>query len=392
MPNNDFYTMTPGSAVADGIQEILARRKAEQRQAMLDQLNAKNVQSEMDYRKGELENAASTRKTAERAATLREWEARSKMSGGQGADELDPTLRDEGMHLGFIQKSKPATTTSSSFDLPLNTGEAQSPDDLEAMARKMEAAPPAAAPDAQTHYTYSSSGEQQDDELRKVLLQKFLDDPKTPVELKQWGKLRQGLPKGESLPAPTTWTGDDEVPLTEFDAETNKWSHPMIDGKPVTGKKGQGPVVRPRPAQPNAAAQPQLVQIPDGKGGFTSSWLKPGQTLKEGTNIGGDNGPIIKGNVPKPTAAGNQTAVDPRFTLALQAAKTPAQQKQAINSLIGSYKTTQGAKMIVQQIIGDPSRPSDASVEDIMAGVTGTDAEKAAIQDMVTIILGQNAR
>ena len=42
--------ITPSSGVADTLQAILARRKAEQRQAMLDQLNQQNVQSEMAAR------------------------------------------------------------------------------------------------------------------------------------------------------------------------------------------------------------------------------------------------------------------------------------------------------------------------------------------------------
>jgi hypothetical protein len=34
----DMYTMTPGSAVADKLQEILTQRKLEARQALLDKL------------------------------------------------------------------------------------------------------------------------------------------------------------------------------------------------------------------------------------------------------------------------------------------------------------------------------------------------------------------
>lgn len=48
--NQDIYSMTPGSAVADSLQEILMRKKLEARQAMLDSLNEENVRSEMQER------------------------------------------------------------------------------------------------------------------------------------------------------------------------------------------------------------------------------------------------------------------------------------------------------------------------------------------------------
>jgi hypothetical protein len=49
--DNTVFTMTPGSAVADKLQEILAARKMEARQAMLDALTKSNVESEIDQRR-----------------------------------------------------------------------------------------------------------------------------------------------------------------------------------------------------------------------------------------------------------------------------------------------------------------------------------------------------
>jgi hypothetical protein len=47
----DFNTMTPGSAVADTLQEILARKRAEARQAMLDDITQKESVANMEYRR-----------------------------------------------------------------------------------------------------------------------------------------------------------------------------------------------------------------------------------------------------------------------------------------------------------------------------------------------------
>lgn len=55
MPQFDMNVTTPGSAVADTLQMILARRKEEKRQALLDQLNAENVRSDIDYRKSQVD-------------------------------------------------------------------------------------------------------------------------------------------------------------------------------------------------------------------------------------------------------------------------------------------------------------------------------------------------
>lgn len=70
--NDSWQTMTPGSAVAGQLQEILTTKRLEARQAMLDNLNAQNVQSQIadrdkqaavneEYRKGLIDS----RKTQE---------------------------------------------------------------------------------------------------------------------------------------------------------------------------------------------------------------------------------------------------------------------------------------------------------------------------------------
>lgn len=59
--NNSYLTMTPGSAVAGQLQDILTRKRLEARQAMLDELNRKNIESEMRYREENAKGLAEQR-------------------------------------------------------------------------------------------------------------------------------------------------------------------------------------------------------------------------------------------------------------------------------------------------------------------------------------------
>ena len=64
--------MTPGSAVADQLQEILARRRADARQQLLDQIGAAQAASEMDYR---AKSAASLEESRQASAEQRRAQA-----------------------------------------------------------------------------------------------------------------------------------------------------------------------------------------------------------------------------------------------------------------------------------------------------------------------------
>lgn len=56
-----FDDTTPGSAVANQLQQILLQKRNQQRQDMMDQLNAQNVQSQMQYRQDQAETNKSYR-------------------------------------------------------------------------------------------------------------------------------------------------------------------------------------------------------------------------------------------------------------------------------------------------------------------------------------------
>jgi hypothetical protein len=91
----DMYTMTPGSAVADKLQEILTQRKLEARQALLDKLQ----QDEFSHRRTiDTENLGLRRKEGERDDRKLDLDQFSTMREGTrpGADlsKLDPKYAD----------------------------------------------------------------------------------------------------------------------------------------------------------------------------------------------------------------------------------------------------------------------------------------------------------
>lgn len=68
MASNDIYSMTPGSAVADTLQQILSKQQSDKRQAILDEVGARNVASEISARD---DNAATNKANRESQAQTR---------------------------------------------------------------------------------------------------------------------------------------------------------------------------------------------------------------------------------------------------------------------------------------------------------------------------------
>lgn len=80
MPNYDVNSMTPGSAVADTLQELLTRRKAEARQAMLDQIAEQQRRADENYRAEQLkiQQAVNARDEAAAARAVNEEARRAQ--------------------------------------------------------------------------------------------------------------------------------------------------------------------------------------------------------------------------------------------------------------------------------------------------------------------------
>lgn len=98
MAQNDIYTMTPGSAVADTLQQILTKQESDKRQAVLDDVSARNVASQIRdrddqaktnqvYREGLIADRQD--KASDRAASQGRLKALSDFASQQYPDDPD---------------------------------------------------------------------------------------------------------------------------------------------------------------------------------------------------------------------------------------------------------------------------------------------------------------
>ena len=108
MAAQDYMTMTPGSAVADTLQEILARRRLDARQAMMDKVNIDNTQSEMELRKSQAADdarrtavAEAAQKAAEQDRQDQNWLRRTNAQSGQPFSG-SPDEAQQGVSGGFL--------------------------------------------------------------------------------------------------------------------------------------------------------------------------------------------------------------------------------------------------------------------------------------------------
>jgi hypothetical protein len=105
--NGSIQTMTPGSAVAGQLQNILANKRLEARQNLLDQLNAQNVQSQISDRDANAQSMADYRKTqaAYRQSMDENRIAQEVQRRSSGLAPHQPVV---GSDLDFFEKNAPS--------------------------------------------------------------------------------------------------------------------------------------------------------------------------------------------------------------------------------------------------------------------------------------------
>ncbi len=261
--NDSYTTLTPGSAVAGQLQQILASKRLEARQAMMDEITRRNVESEIQTRADTVETNRASREATEEwrkaqaAKSIQDEQDRylSRFKSGQQLQNpatiakirgIDPDLLQQtgGATLPSTQIGGGATLTGAPPSLPIAPSITQSP-----------SVPDTSIP---TQTTYTGTGDQQSDLQHELAMRAMAQDPNTPPALKQWLAMSVGARKGGIMPPASLFpqpTEDVEVPLIG-------WGR---DGQPydtgMTTKKGA--IVRPEPApqQPNMSSMPQLYQL-----------------------------------------------------------------------------------------------------------------------------------
>lgn len=297
-------------SVSDTVQRILERRRGTQRQALLDQLGIAKVQldqenndREFNYNKGnadrnfELAKGKDSRDALNDAEGLkasvqrRLSDSTKDMSFGEsdasGLQTNDKELFKYLMEHGRLNQEKltPKVSTSTDFQPPADA----TPEQMDAFAKELEANPQVEGQSQAGNallgrYMFKGSDKYQEAEDGRKRIDDLGKDPNfsgdDPLKM-----LLAGARGGINVPASVM---------------PSKTSVISPGGKLVNTIKGRGAdnvVELNHPPQANAANQPSIYQVPDGKGGFTSHWLRPGEQPAE-TNKVQSKGPLDKGDLP----------------------------------------------------------------------------------------------
>lgn len=377
MAYSDFYTMTPGSAVADKLTEILTKRKEEQRQAMIDALNKQNLEH------GWANQDATLSLQRDQEARLGRGQDHDDMVSDVGLmpDVADPSSFDPKHHdylkgIGRIQ-TRPGLTPSVSSSYGAAGGDVV--DEGATVGQK--------EPDREV---YLGSNKYEEGERQKADIGELVGNP----DFKNLPSLQQALIgaqhgvniPGEALGKPgrlRVVTPDNAASMNG--TEWNPHDHAIEQGYPPNGP------------------QTNIQWIGNDEFGKPLSSANRLDAMGKPVFLRSDGsryeGPIS----PKP-AAGSQAVskVNPTLRNAYTMARNggtsaAARQRQlaAANQIISSYPTTPDVKRIVAQVLQNPGVAD--TIEDVIeqvqsrSGVAIPQDKAAAISDLL-LTLGMPSR
>jgi hypothetical protein len=278
----DYSTMTPGSSVADTVQQILQRRRDEQRQMMLDRLNVAKYQQDYDLQKRQ-ENRM--QHTADVQNSNLEDEMMRRGAGDLGYGESDVTnLEQDNAPLFNWLKSHNRIRT----DQPKTSSSLVNPDGTQVPVS-------GAGPAGPARQMFTGSIDFQKDEEKRDRINKFFDQAIShetdPTELKNLAIMRASALADLNPPANMLHN------TTRFFSPTGKILNT------IEGRVGDESVHAGYPPTSGwQLQQPTPFQVPNGKGGYDSYWLKPGEQPSETNRIKTQGeGTVVKGNLPTGT-------------------------------------------------------------------------------------------
>lgn len=342
----DIYSTTPGSAVAETVQQILQRRKDEQRQQMLDTLavkqfgqNVTNSDRTYDLNKQSEARMQATSEAQIAADKERMFGERVKnMPYGESdvsdLEQSDPEFFKQMLNRQMIRKSTPPVGTVSN-DMQLPAG--ATPEQIESFAAAIGSnregnAEQAAGP---AHSTYRGSPDYQKDMVQQKRIESLIT-PEMEKENPLLAAVFRYQAGGAQANAPAALLGPKPsvVPISPSGRA----------GAKVTGDRGTEFMELGYPPNPPAGTQPNIYQIPDGKGGFSTHWLTPGQQPTEANKVQAP-GPIVKNNLPASSNSQDLIPGDVRTRLVqAMGSKTTNDDQQAVLNTISNARTSQLVK------------------------------------------------
>lgn len=271
-----------GSGAADALDEILTKRKMEARQLMLDQLNAANVQSEIQTRQDQIETNKMWRAAQAEALKSQAHERETKnMAMGQdlppdvaqrwvkegfGADIIPGVTGEGGSVINGIGNDTSYMPQEGAFEGMSGKEAAQAIEGMSQGPGNLASAAPKVHPDQ-----FRGTAAQQDQLRIRTDMQRLFADPDfmSQPDWKKWIEV-QSISKDFDPPAGLFTQGGD-VGVYLIDPVSRKVYAP--DGSEVTGHVPKGSIVRVMP-RPNAGSgmpfsfSSNLVEVPGQPGSF----------------------------------------------------------------------------------------------------------------------------
>lgn len=279
MAGQDINTMTPGSAVADSLEDILTRKRNESRQAMLDSVTRQSAQARANY-----ENAAAASLTEQREAHAQEQKSiadKNRMAAmGQNPGDVDKSTYDWGSKVSpgsFRMASGGATlpsTATTGIGSTLPTGApsigptptpAAQPPALPVQSTSVPSTPDTSVP---ATYRYQGSPQYQQRQQTIQSLQdltkdpSFANNPNLVAELKLATALPQYNPEGAVERIMTARNAQKPGRAISLDEATGKW------------KDSAGNIVTDANANDKVERIPRAANIPAGDTPFISGTIE----------------------------------------------------------------------------------------------------------------------
>lgn len=321
-----FYST--GDAVNTQLQSLMAQRRAEARQNMLDQLNAEKVHGELAEQKLRYQSLSDAR---EAQADERRVNTQKTLQGGlTPGQDLDPSTAGKLDPSMVVPPSMPSAVTGINPTQPPLAGNAPLlPESDTTGASALSVAAPQ-APTGGFHATPRYLGNQtqlqhQDAQTQLQTLMSKYDTPDqqpTPTDILRMALLTRSAGVEGSVPFAQMFPPKPPAPPKPVNEETpNIRDYNFLQEHPGYGEflhtlhneKDPNP-----PREPNPAPQMFQQSVPDpehpGQMIIKSFWVKPGQMTGTEINPGGGGAAPHKGNIAPPPAvhpSASSTRIDP---------------------------------------------------------------------------------
>lgn len=391
MGKYDFTS--PGAAAGSGIMEVMTQRRAEARQRMLDEIAAKDSESERNLRDIQGQTAKTQSEIAQFEEARKNWHAGQQVTGPMadiaakynalGKDPNQPT---------------PQVSTEESFSVP---------DDPSAQVEQpVGPNQPVTLPKADTGSNfYQGSQEDQTRERRRANMDRVKQAIAAHPDMSEMEKMltvSQAL-EDPNLPGEFWKTLEDPQAVNSFDPVSNKVT-PLMgkDGKPITTRGNQTIIDRGRPP---VGPQPQFVgtdskgKIVWGQQGSAYTWDENGKKVPyngeieaKPTNASKSAGetipPALLNRATTARAAFEKTRtrlIRPNGDAGARSAFT-----EAATSAVGALKDLPpNVYSVFAQIINDPSADTTPTTDIVSGDIGLNEEERALLQKLLIQIRGK---